>query len=96
MCSDERDATWYWRYGEHNLPMDPADPTDEIRFRVTAVQFPAQTQRRNFGPNADQESDALPMQILATVNEPGLGMLSWWTNTEAAANGDAPQGDDQD
>nr|ACO15726.1 DNA-directed RNA polymerase III subunit RPC8 [Caligus clemensi] len=81
---DEADQVWVWEYptedGEkHDLFMDTGE---EIRFRVTAESFIDTSP--NVDPNPESrstqqpDSDKLPYSITASVNEPGLGLLSWW------------------
>nr|ACO11554.1 DNA-directed RNA polymerase III subunit RPC8 [Caligus rogercresseyi] len=81
---DEADQVWVWEYptedGEkHDLFMDPGE---EIRFRVTAETFSDTSP--NVDPNAEGQSgesnDKIPYTISASVNEPGLGLHSWWNS----------------
>ena len=83
---DESDQVWVWEFpgedGDHvDLFMDPGE---ELRFRVTSECFvdtsppgPKDTKK----PEVVQESEEqqkIPYQIQASINEPGLGLLSWW------------------
>ena len=85
---------WVWDYptdeGSHTLFMDPGE---EIRFRVTTESFvdcspnvapkidPTSTAPDPTGqpePDLDLEEKRIPYQLKGTINEPGLGLLSWW------------------
>ena len=85
---------WVWDYpteeGSHPLFMDPGE---EIRFRVTTETFVdcspnvapkiESTAADPTGSNMmeedpDLEEKRLPYQLKASINEPGLGLLSWW------------------
>lgn len=84
---DESDQVWVWEYptedgDHHDLYMDPGE---EIRFRVTSESF---VDTSPSAPNllgkdvksmTDEESN-IPYQIVASINEPGLGLLSWWNS----------------
>ena len=76
--------------GSHPLFMDPGE---EIRFRVTTETFVdcspnvapkieltvADTTGSNMTEeDPDLEEKRLPYQLKASINEPGLGLLSWW------------------
>ncbi len=107
-----------WKFGEHSLPMDPADQVDGTELPppspsgpgvpsltagrgplpchcspVSAAE-PAETVRatgsgRRRLPGDANTSESLPVRLgplssfssQAAVNEPGLGMLSWWTQS---------------
>nr|CAG4641197.1 EOG090X0DHL [Eulimnadia texana] len=78
---DENEHLWLWEYqtdeGKHDLYMDVGE---EIRFRVIAETF---TDTTPTGPKTEtaegERSENKPYSIAATINEPGLGLLSWWT-----------------
>ncbi|XP_013418028.1 DNA-directed RNA polymerase III subunit RPC8 [Lingula anatina] len=84
---DEREQLWVWEYmvdeEKHDLYMDVGE---EIRFRVVDEVFVDTTPS---GPevSADstevQETDTkkTPYSLIGCINEPGLGLLSWWSNT---------------
>ena len=44
------------------------------RFRVCKIEFNDVAKR---APTQDSE-ELLPMKIIGTISEPGLGLLSWW------------------
>ena len=89
---DESDQVWVWEYpteegDHHDLYMDPGE---EVRFRVTSETFvdcsptmaPGAAAKDPAGAAGDDGDDAdekrVPYQLRASVNEPGLGLLSWW------------------
>lgn len=85
---DEAEQVWVWEYedGKHSLFMDPGE---EVRFRVAAETFTDTTPvgpdltPADPAPGADQlptPQRKTPYLITATINEPGLGLHSWWAN----------------
>ena len=88
---DEADQVWVWQYpaGEpdgasHDLYMDQGE---EIRFRVAEQVFtdtsptaPETPDSVNNIQNPAEEVKKIPYMIHGTVNEPGLGLVSWWNN----------------
>jgi len=72
---DQEENCWIWEYTDgletHNLYMDERE---EIRFRVCKIEFNDVAKR---APTQDSE-ELLPMKIIGTISEPGLGLLSWW------------------
>ena len=87
---DESDQVWVWEYptedeegkeAHHDLYMDPGE---EIRFRVTSENFvdcsPNAPDPSKPDPDslADPDKPRVPFQLSASINEPGLGLLSWW------------------
>eukprot|EP00092_Neocalanus_flemingeri_P007223 GFUD01007802.1.p1 GENE.GFUD01007802.1~~GFUD01007802.1.p1 ORF type:complete len:223 (-),score=50.94 GFUD01007802.1:143-748(-) len=81
---DETESVWVWEYpvedeDSHDLFMDPGEM---IRFRVVSEQF------LDTGPTKPKVSDAEqqdevktpPYRLVGTINEPGLGLLSWWNS----------------
>ena len=81
---DESDQVWVWEYptedgDHHDLFMDPGE---ELRFRVTSESF---VDTSPSAPDVNktavtEEESKIPYQIQATINEPGLGLLSWWNS----------------
>ena len=73
---DTQENCWVWEYQDgpdtHNLYMDERE---EIRFRVVKVEFKDVAKRKVESSEADEQ---LPMKIIGTISEPGLGLLSWW------------------
>lgn len=67
-------GTWEWEYdGEPYI----IDGTDEIKFRVHNVSYPPIPieQPKEAKPFA-------PMVITASINDDGLGCVSWWVGAE--------------
>ena len=59
------------------------DPGEEIRFRVTNETFvdcsPNAPDPSKPEPDpADDPDKRIPFSLQASINEPGLGLLSWW------------------
>ncbi|XP_030757786.1 DNA-directed RNA polymerase III subunit RPC8 [Sitophilus oryzae] len=81
---NETEQAWVWEYdtgdgSKHDLFMDSGE---SIRFRVTAEIF---TETCPAGPNGIQEAQDIteskvPYSLMGSINEPGLGLLSWWDN----------------
>jgi DNA-directed RNA polymerase III subunit RPC8 len=74
---DETESVCVWKYpveeGEHHdLFMDPGE---KIRIRVVSEQFV------DTGPTkpkiTESEQKTPPYSLVGTINEPGLGLLSW-------------------
>lgn len=85
---DETEQVWVWEYdmgdGEkHDLFMDIGET---IRFRVTAEVFketcPTGPRMNVLGSVIEhtEEENKVPYHISGSINEPGLGLLSWWDN----------------
>ena len=89
---DESEQVWVWEYpnedgGYHDLFMDAGE---EIRFRVTSETFidtsPSEPEslpnikKTDSSSKSDKKDSKIPYQIHASINEPGLGLLSWWNN----------------
>ena len=81
---DESDQVWVWEYptedgDHHDLFMDAGE---EIRFRVTSESFvdtsPSAPDVK--GVAVPEEESKIPYTISASINEPGLGLLSWWNS----------------
>lgn len=79
---DEGEGVWVWEYpleeGEHHdLFMDPGQT---VRFRVTSETFtdtgPAQPTIA--GQEEGVDDKVPPYFVMGTINEPGLGLISWW------------------
>ncbi|CAH1178932.1 unnamed protein product [Phaedon cochleariae] len=81
---DENEQAWVWEYdtgdgNKHDLFMDAGEI---IRFRVTAETF---NETCPAGPSSMQETqesneNKIPYLLTGSINEPGLGLLSWWKN----------------
>ncbi len=77
----------------HDLYMDAGE---EIRFRVTTETFvdtsPSGPKDAKSTPGVagaaavaadlqdDEETRKIPYHLTASINEPGLGLLSWWNS----------------
>uniref|UniRef100_A0A023FA39 DNA-directed RNA polymerase III subunit RPC8 n=1 Tax=Triatoma infestans TaxID=30076 RepID=A0A023FA39_TRIIF len=79
---DESEQVWIWQYDsndeKHDLFMDQGEA---VRFRVTGESFIETspiTGNDADKKSAEQTSAEIPYSITATINEPGLGLLSWW------------------
>ncbi|BET03174.1 RNA polymerase III [Nesidiocoris tenuis] len=77
---EEAEQVWVWEYdnnGEkHDLFMDPGE---SIRFRVTSETFIETSPISNDADlQKEKATTGTPYSITATINEPGLGLLSWW------------------
>uniref|UniRef100_A0A6M2DMN0 DNA-directed RNA polymerase III subunit RPC8 n=1 Tax=Xenopsylla cheopis TaxID=163159 RepID=A0A6M2DMN0_XENCH len=82
---DEIEQAWIWEYDlgdgtTHDLYMDIGE---KIRFRVTNEIF--EETSPDSGPPGTQQTSTNPSdtvqaayKIIATICEPGLGLLSWW------------------
>ncbi|XP_026316827.1 DNA-directed RNA polymerase III subunit RPC8 [Hyposmocoma kahamanoa] len=81
---DETDQAWVWEYpkedGEkHDLFMDSGEP---IRFRVTSETFEESLPTGPPGTECPVQTVA-PYRLIAGINEPGLGLLTWWEAPDA-------------
>ncbi|XP_050497959.1 DNA-directed RNA polymerase III subunit RPC8 [Diabrotica virgifera virgifera] len=81
---NETEQAWVWEYdtgdgSKHDLFMDAGET---IRFRVTAEAF---NETCPTGPTTIQDSQEnteskIPYMLTGSINEPGLGLLTWWDN----------------
>lgn len=95
---DETDGTWVWDYETddetHHLFMDIGE---KIRFKIIAEQF---TDTTPAGPElsdgnntvAERREGKKPYVIYGTINDQGLGLVSWWTN----GSGDQGNGEEEE
>ncbi|XP_014296147.1 DNA-directed RNA polymerase III subunit RPC8 [Microplitis demolitor] len=83
---DQTEQVWVWEYdtgdGEkHDLFMDIGEP---LRFRIVSESF---VETFPDGPTAVTDStkntdkSISPYVLSGAIDEPGLGLLSWWENT---------------
>ncbi|XP_054287459.1 DNA-directed RNA polymerase III subunit RPC8-like [Macrosteles quadrilineatus] len=80
---DETEQVWVWEFDndgdKHDLFMDPGE---KLKFRVTSELFvetsPVQCPDNPELPDTINTEPKVPYSITATINEPGLGVLSWW------------------
>ncbi|XP_065065715.1 DNA-directed RNA polymerase III subunit RPC8-like [Rhopilema esculentum] len=84
---DDDEQLWVWEYetddGSHDLFMDANEP---IRFRIIDEEFIDMTPSGpmlagNTETTETAEKKKAPYSILASISEPGLGLLSWWNST---------------
>lgn len=81
---DPADPVWIWEYdtgdGEkHDLFMDQGEI---IRFRIVKETFVDSLPNNSSESGETTESQSVPPYALeATIDEPGLGLLTWWENT---------------
>ncbi|GLH14815.1 Putative dna-directed rna polymerase subunit e [Gryllus bimaculatus] len=81
---DEVEEAWIWEYetedGKHDLFMDIGEP---IRFRVLKNTFietsPVEHSAKSQEAAKADESLPCPYTVTASISEPGLGLLSWWS-----------------
>uniref|UniRef100_A0A1B6ILS1 DNA-directed RNA polymerase III subunit RPC8 n=1 Tax=Homalodisca liturata TaxID=320908 RepID=A0A1B6ILS1_9HEMI len=80
---DETEQVWVWEFDndgdKHDLFMDPGE---KLKFRVTSELFvetsPVQCPDNPELLETISTEPKVPYSITATINEPGLGVLSWW------------------
>uniref|UniRef100_A0A1B6CV80 RNA polymerase III subunit C25 n=1 Tax=Clastoptera arizonana TaxID=38151 RepID=A0A1B6CV80_9HEMI len=81
---NEAEQVWIWEFDndgdKHDLFMDPGE---KIKFRVISESFtevsPIQCPDNPELPHEIISTEPkVPYSIVATINEPGLGVLSWW------------------
>lgn len=80
---DETEQAWIWEYdtgdgSKHDLFIDAGET---IRFRITGEIFqetcPAGP---SLGETSESSESKIPYTLTGSINEPGLGLLSWWDN----------------
>ncbi|KAJ8919816.1 hypothetical protein NQ315_006345 [Exocentrus adspersus] len=81
---NETEQAWVWEYdtgdgSKHDLFMDAGE---SIRFRVTAEMFNETCPAAPGNMQESQENidNKVPYSLTGSINEPGLGLLSWWDN----------------
>lgn len=81
---DEKEQVWVWEFDndgdKHDLFMDPGD---KLKFRVISEQFtetsPISCPDIDGAPSTSEvDAPKIPYSLTASINEPGLGILSWW------------------
>ncbi|XP_009077345.1 PREDICTED: DNA-directed RNA polymerase III subunit RPC8 isoform X2 [Acanthisitta chloris] len=86
---DEAEQVWVWEYeteeGAHDLYMDIGE---EIRFRVMDETFvdtsptgPSSAEASTSNATEEVQKKEAPYTLVGSISEPGLGLLSWWTNS---------------
>ncbi|CAL4069778.1 unnamed protein product [Meganyctiphanes norvegica] len=94
---DETEKTWIWDYeveGEtHNMFIDIGE---RIRVKVVAEQF---TDTTPTGPDTivgedlvEKKEGKIPYLIYGSINDQGLGLVSWWASNEQEEN----EGEEED
>lgn len=89
VVSDEAEQVWVWEYeteeGAHDLYMDIGE---EIRFRVVDETFvdtsptgPSSAEASTSSATEEVQKKEAPYTLVGSISEPGLGLLSWWTNS---------------
>ncbi|KFV75747.1 DNA-directed RNA polymerase III subunit RPC8 [Struthio camelus australis] len=89
LASDEAEQVWVWEYeteeGAHDLYMDIGE---EIRFRVMDETFvdtsptgPSSAEASTSNATEEVQKKEAPYTLVGSISEPGLGLLSWWTNS---------------
>ncbi|CAL1286480.1 unnamed protein product [Larinioides sclopetarius] len=81
---DEKEQLWVWVFNSeesgqsHDLFMDRDEP---IRFRVLEGTFvdTTPTSPENENTESEEKDRRIPYYLAGTINEPGLGLLSWWS-----------------
>nr|DBA18271.1 TPA: hypothetical protein GDO54_016541 [Pyxicephalus adspersus] len=85
---DEAEQVWVWEYeteeGAHDLYMDIGE---DIRFRVVDETFidtsptgPSTADASSSTDTVETQRKEAPYTLVGSISEPGLGLLSWWTN----------------
>jgi DNA-directed RNA polymerase III subunit RPC8 len=72
------------------------DVGETIKFRVIDEEFteseptgpPEEAGSSSNQPTKNEHNSKPPYRIVGAINEPGLGVDSWWTQNEAAADSD--------
>ncbi|GIY26255.1 DNA-directed RNA polymerase III subunit RPC8 [Caerostris extrusa] len=79
---DEKEQLWVWVFTSeegqtHDLFMDREEP---IRFRVLEDTFvdTTPTSPENENTESEESDRRVPYYLTGTINESGLGLLSWW------------------
>lgn len=82
---DQTEQVWIWEYetpdGEkHDFFMDIGEI---IRFRVVQETFTESSPNNPHGPQetTEKSESVSPYTLEAAIDEPGLGLLTWWDNT---------------
>ncbi|KFM81263.1 DNA-directed RNA polymerase III subunit RPC8, partial [Stegodyphus mimosarum] len=81
---DEKEQLWVWVFSNeesgqtHDLFMDRDEP---IRFRVIDETFvdTTPTSPETETSDAEEKDRRIPYNLTGSINEPGLGLLSWWS-----------------
>jgi len=78
---EETENVWVWEYpleeGHHDLFMDPGE---QLRLRITSQSFTDVGPKDDSKDQETKQEDRKPSySVKATINEPGLGLISWWS-----------------
>lgn len=80
---DETESVWVWEYpledgNSHDMFMDPGE---NVRFRIVSETFVDTGPSK---PSADEgekdEVKSAAFSLKGSINESGLGLLSWWND----------------
>ncbi len=75
----ESESLWVWKVEGAELFYDLEN---RVRFRVVDVEFREQTVRSADELEGLAQNEKPAMKVVATVAEPGLGLVSWWPDPE--------------
>jgi len=87
---EEKENVWVWEYpleeGHHDLYLDPGE---QIRIKIVSETFTDLGPKKEKSPSDNkQTTNQTPTEteevtpsyaIRAAINEPGLGVISWWS-----------------
>jgi len=77
---DDSEQVWVWEYETPEETYDLSmDISESIRFRIADEMFVDTIPQSKADESVNKENLA-PYSLKAHVSEPGLGLLSWWTN----------------
>ncbi|CAN7134642.1 unnamed protein product [Brassica rapa subsp. narinosa] len=62
---------WVWKYGDDEFIID--DSCQQIKFRVENISYPPVPTER-----AEDAKPFAPMVVTGTIDDDGLGPVSWW------------------
>ncbi|XP_065212098.1 DNA-directed RNA polymerase III subunit RPC8 [Planococcus citri] len=76
---DEEEQAWIWEYEnlgqKHNLYMDVGE---KIKFRIMNELFMETSPEVKTNEVKSVPENKTPYLLIGSINEPGLGVLSWW------------------
>lgn len=76
---DEEEQVWIWEYEnqgqKHNLYMDIGE---KIKFRIMSEIFMETSPDIKISDSKSVLENKIPYLLIGSINEPGLGVLSWW------------------
>lgn len=97
---DETEKTWVWDYEvEGEIHAMFIDIGERIRFKVVAEQF---TDTTPTGPEtvqgeglAEKTEGKIPYLIYGSINDQGLGLVSWWISGDQEELEDEEEGEEK-